>query len=210
MSNTDEVYLEESDYESIRIEFRILWNTRRLSLNWPVATILRYTTYPSPTTLTQTTITNSLLSITENIVGRTLLLTEGNISNDYVVTSYTETSIIVSSATFLTDGFTVACTFHIEGLSYQKKESPTKCQMLSIGLESLINRDVAFYGISIEEVVKYSNELDLEDKRFVFYDVEVLNDDIIVMTNQKYAVYKTEYNVTYNKAIVLCKAIKSG
>lgn len=205
---TQETYLDASDYVDIGVEFRILWNTRRLALNYPTATILRYTEYPNPESITQTVITHSGLNISENIVGRTLNLLEGALDSDYVVTAYTQTSITVSSADFTGDGFTTACTFYIEGLGYQKKESPTKVQITSVGEESLLDREVAYYNLTEKELLQFNNELDLFDRRFVFYDIALYNNDVIVLDGQQYAVYKMNYNITYDKTQIYGKALR--
>jgi hypothetical protein len=206
---TQETFLDAADYELIGEEFRKLWNTRRLALNDPVATIMRYTTYPNPQTLSADTITHLGLSISENIVSRSMNLVEGGLDRNYAVTGYTTTSITVAGADFLAIGFTTACTFHIEGLGYQKLESPTKAQIIIVGSESLIDREVAYYNLTEEEIRRFGNELDMFDRRFVFYDIgEMENNDIIISEGQEYAVYKQKYNVTYNKVSVYGKALR--
>jgi hypothetical protein len=206
---TTETFLDAADYETIGEEFRKLWNTRRLALNYPVATILRYTEYSNPQTLSVDTISHSGLSITENIVGRDVNLVEGVLDQSYTVTGYTATSITVTGADFLADGFTTDCTFNIEPLRYQKLESPTKVQVTVVGVESLLNREVAYYNLTEQEVVQFNNELDTFDRRFVFYDIgEMANNDIIVSEGQQYAAYKQKYNVTYNKVSIYGKALR--
>lgn len=204
-----ESYLDASDFVDIGVEFRRLWSTRRLALGYPTASIFRYTEYPSPDSLTATVISYSGLSITENIVGRTVNLVEGALDQNYVVTAYTATSVTVASADFIGDGFTVACTFHIDALKYQKLESPTKVRVTTVGTESLSDREVAYYNVTEKEVLEFNNELDTFDRRFVFYDIgEMENNDIIVLSGQQYAVYKQKYNVTYNKVSVYGKAVR--
>jgi hypothetical protein len=201
-------HLSTGDIAAIKQVGRDTWNTTRLALGNPTATILRYTEYPNPDSLTQTVITNSQLNITENIVGRGLNLVEGGLDRNYTVTSYTTTSITVSGATFLTDGFTTACTFHIGGLGHLKSESPTKTQVLSVGSESLLNRDVSYYNITEKEMLQFNNELDFLDRRFLFYDIQVVNNDIIVLDSQQYAVYKFKYNIPFNRSNVYGKALR--
>lgn len=201
-------HLSAGDIAAMKQVGRTTWNTTRLALGNPTATILRYTEYPNPESLTQTVITNSQLSISENIVGREVNLVEGGLDRNYTVTSYTTNSIIVSGASFLTDGFTVACTFHIGGLTYQKLESPTKIQVLSVGGESLLNRDAAYYNITEKEMLQFNNELDFLDRRFLFYDIQLVNNDIIVLDNQQYAVYKMKYSVPFNRSNVYGKALR--
>lgn len=205
---TQETFLDESDYFIIGEEFRKLWNTRRLALGYPTATVLRYTEYPNPESLTSTTIVHSGLSIGSDITGRTINLVEGNLDTDYIVTGYTATSITVSTADFIADGFTISATFHIEGLSHQKEESPTKVQVLSVGSEVLTDREVAYYNLTEKEILQFGNELDMSAKRFVFYDIVVVNDDIVILEGQDYSVVKTNYNPTYNKTTVYGKAIR--
>lgn len=211
MSIVYEPYLEASDFVDIGVEFRRLWSTRRLALGYPTASILRYTEYPSPDSLTETVITYSGLSITENIVGRTVNLVDGSLDQNYVVTAYTATSITVDTADFIGDGFSITCTFHIDALKHLQLESPTKVLVTAVGVESLSDREVAYYNITEKEILEFNNELDLFDRRFVFYDIgEMENNDIIVISGQQYAVYKQKYNVTYNKVSVYGKAVRKS
>lgn len=204
-----EPYLEPSDFADIDIEFRRLWSTRRLALNYPIATILRYTEYPNPQALSTITITHSRLNITENIIGRSVNLVEGSLDQSYMVTGYTTTTITVVGADFIGDGFTTSCTFHIDALKYQKMESPTKTQVIAIGTESLLDREVAYYNLTEVEIKQFNNELDMFDRRFVFYDIgEAENNDVIVSDGQNYVVYKQKYNITYNKVSIYGKAIR--
>ncbi len=209
MAVTQETFLDASDYSIIGEEFRKLWNTRRLALGYPTASIFRYTEYPSPESLTATVITYSGLNITENIVGRIINLVDGVLDQNYVVTAYTATSITVNTADFIGDGFSIACTFHIDALKHQRLESPTKTLVTAVGVESLSDREVAYYNITEREVLEFNNELDMFDRRFVFYDIgEMENNDIIVIGGQQYAVYKQKYNVTYDKVSVYGKAVR--
>jgi hypothetical protein len=94
------------DFDMMRSTAKDIWDTQRLALSNPVATILRYTEYPNPEQLSATTITHSSLAINEDLVGREVNLVEGLLDNTYTITGYTATSIIVSSANFVADGFT--------------------------------------------------------------------------------------------------------
>jgi hypothetical protein len=149
------------------------------------------------------------LFISEVITGRSVNLVEGVLDQTYVVTGYTSTSIIVAGADFVADGFTTACTFNIPAIRYQKLESPTKVQVTTIGTESLLNREVAYYNLTEKEVKQFGNELDMFDRRFVFYDIgELSNNDIILSNGQEYAVYQQKYSVVYDKTTVYGKAIR--
>jgi len=206
---TTAVLLDEADYADIGEKFRELWNTRRLALSYPTATIKRYTEYPNPEIITDISVSNSGLSISENIVDRTLNLVEGALDEEYVVTGYTSTSISVSTADFVSDGFTTACTFRIAPLSYQKLESPTKVQVTVVGTESLLDREVAYYNLTETEIKQFGNELDMFDRRFVFYDIgELSNNDVIISGGQAYAVYRQKYSLIYNKTTIYGKAIR--
>jgi hypothetical protein len=208
---TQETFLDDSDYELIGEEFRKLWNTRRLALDYPVASIIRYTEYPSPQSLTATTVTHSGLNISENLVGRTLNLVESALDRNYTITGYTSTSITVAGADFVGDGFTTACTFHIDAIKYQKLESPTKVQITTVGNESLLDREVAYYNITEQEIKQFGNELDMFDRRFVFYDIgDMENNDIIILAGQQYAVYKKKYSITYDKVSAYGKALRES
>lgn len=208
MTGVVETFLNSADFALMNETARVLWNTQRLGLSNPTATILRYTEYPNPITLTSTVISNSGLFISEDIVGRSINLVEGVLDKTYTVTGYTSTSITVSSADFIADGFTIACTFHIEAIKYQKKMSPTLVQVLIVGTESLIDRDVAYYNLSEKEILQFNNELNISDKRFVFFDISISNDDIIILDGQKYQVYKVKYNPVYAMQVVYGKSMR--
>jgi hypothetical protein len=205
----DETFLEQSDVDTMGDIFRVLWNTRRLMLEYPTATILRYTDWPNPESISETTITDSRLNITEDVTGRTLELTEGVLSGTYVITGYTYSTITVDTATFLVDGFTNQCTYHVDAIAYRKRLSPTRVQLseTSDG-EALVNREVAYYNLTENELRMFGNELDFMDKRFVFYDVEVVNNDDILFGNQRYNIYKVNYNSTYQKSLIYGKAVR--
>lgn len=200
--------LSNADLEIVQSTGRDIWDTQRMVLGSPTVTIVRYTEYPNPITLSATIITHSGLAISENIVGREVNLVEGALDRTYIVTGYTTTSIIVASANFVTDGFTLECTFHIEAIKYQKKLSPTLVQVLVVGTESLINREVAYYNLTERELLQFNNELNIFDKKFVFFDIVVSNDDRIILEGQEYAVYKSKNNVIYNMMVVYGKALR--
>jgi len=202
-------FLSTADLVLMSSTARGIWDTQRLALGSPVATILRYTEYPSPETLSATVIGHSDLAINEDIVGRSLNLVEGNLDSTYTVTGYTATSITVIGANFLIDGFSLECTFHIDAIAYQKKVSPTLVQVLIVEAESLINREVAYYNLTEKELQQFNNELNILDKRFVFYDIRVTNDDIIIQDGQEYSVYKIKYNPIYGTMVVYGKAIRN-
>jgi len=202
------ILLSDTDFATMRSTAEDLWDTQRSALGNPVATILRYTEYPNPEILSATTITHSSLAINEDLVGREVNLVEGVLDNNYVITGYTATSIIVSSADFVVDGFTLDCTFHVDGISYAKRVSPTIIQVVTVGAEALVDRPVAYYKLTEKEILQFNNELNMFDKKFVFFDIEVGNDDRIILDGQEYAVYKSKHNTIYNMMVVYGKALR--
>jgi hypothetical protein len=200
--------LSEADFNIIRNTARDVWDTQRQALSNPTATILRYTEYPNPEILTATTITHSRLSINEDLVGRQVNLVEGSLDTNYIITGYTATSITVATADFITDGFTLASTFHVEGIDYRQRLSPTIVQVLSVGTETLINRPVAYYNLTEKELRQFNNELNVFDKKFVFFDINIANDDRIILDGQEYAIHKTKNNTIYNMMVVFGKALR--
>lgn len=205
-----DTFLNTGDFALLKTHAKTLWETQRLALGSPVATILRYTEYPNPESLSAVSIIHSGLNISENIVGRSLNLVEGILDNIYIVTGYNATTISVSSANFLTDGFTTDCTFHIDGISYQKLISPTIVQVLSVGSESLVDRDVAYYNLTEKEMIQFNNELNISDKRFAFFDITVVNDDVIILAGQQYAVYKVKFNPVYAIMTIYGKSLRKS
>lgn len=196
------------DLDIMKSTARDIWDTQRLVLGSPVATVLRYTEYPSPETISATTIMNSNLAINENLIGREVNLVEGLLDNTYTITGYTATSIIVASADFIADGFTIACTFHVDGIGYAKKVSPTIIQVTVVGVETLVDRAVAYYQLTEKEILQFNNELNIFDKKFVFFDIVVGNDDRIILEGQEYAVYKVKHNIIYSMMVVFGKALR--
>jgi len=196
------------DFDMMQSTAKDVWDTQRLGLENPVATILRYTEYPNPEQLSAITITHSGLAINENLVGRSVNLVEGALDSTYVITGYTATSITVASADFIADGFTTVCTFHVDGIDYQQRVSPTIVQVTVVGTETLVDRPVAYYQLTEKEINQFHNELNILDKKFVFFDILVVNDDRIILDGQEYAVYKVKYNPVYNMMVVYGKALR--
>lgn len=196
------------DFETMRRTAKDLWDTQRMGLGSPVATVLRYTEYPNPEQLSAITVTHSGLTISEDLTGRNINLVEGVLDSTYVITGYTATSITVASADFITDGFTTACTFNVQGIDYQKRVSPTIIQVTTVGTEALVDRLVAYYQLTEKEILQFNNELNILDKKFVFFDILVGNDDRIILEGQEYAVYKVKHNPIYNMMVVYGKALR--
>ena len=196
------------DFDMMRSTAREIWDTQRMGLENPVATILRYTEYPNPEQLSATTITHSGLAISEDLISREVNLIEGLLDTTYTITGYTATSITVASADFVAAGFTTACTFHVAGIDYAKRVSPTIIQVTAVGVETLVDRPVAYYQLTEKEILQFNNELNIFDKKFVFFDIVVSNDDRIILDGQEYAVYKTKHNTIYNMMVVYGKALR--
>jgi hypothetical protein len=195
-----------------------LWQTRRYLLDCPIATIVRFSDTPNPEVLSETKITDSRLDISYSIIGRTVTLSQGALTQNYVVTGYTSTSITVSGATFVSDGFTLICTYTIAGRPEIQQNSPTRVQLASVDGQSILKQPVAWYNLNEKEIRQFAGELTVLDKRFVFYDVRVTNSDIIILHDtittlgsadhdEKFEVHNVRYSITYDKSIVFAKAI---
>jgi hypothetical protein len=81
-------------------------------------------------------------------------------------------------------------------------------QVTVVGTEALIDRPVAYYQLTEKEILQFRNELNILDKKFVFFDIVVNNDDRIILDGQEYAVYKVKHNIVYNMMVVYGKALR--
>lgn len=204
--------------------FRAWWSTRRMMQSDPVATIVRYTDMPNPELIFNDYIYDSRLNIVEDILDRILVVSYNGSSTNFIVTNYTSNKIYVSvvGGGLLDRGYLDSLKeniiYTIAPLKQRKLESPTKVQLLEVDGETLIDRPVAWFKLKNEELVKYSTALTIKDRKFIFYDLEVLNSDVIILKENsqdlestlpeyRYEVYTTEYYELYKKCTVYGRAI---